>query len=475
MNKVKSIFTRNNIIYLTIFAILLLSSYSGLADYDYYWQSTLGKYILQGDFYGVDKLTWGNLGKSLYLDHEWLTNILFYLSTLLGIKGITVLKILISLFIALTLVYYIKSENKEFNLISYLYLVVFLFILSVVFIKVKAYCISIGFLILETTFLKQYKKTEKFKYFIYMILLCLLWTNMHSGSVVLFFGVAGVFWLTNLFKNWRVLICGAVCFLVTFINPYGYKLLLFNLQHNGDSVMKRYVADWRALDAKTSVGICCVFIIFLLVLSLYKVNVKEHLFDIIMLAIIVFLSLQSIRHFVYVLPFFVSIILDNSSKIKLQENIVHYSAIVFIGICLLVNISAFTCKTYEVDYAMDYIDDDLKELLIKTNCNDSTGLYSDELYLWDRDIKSFTSGAFPSIRQRYLDSYLIRFTGSNSQIQSVIDYYGLTKFCFIKNNTLVDYYTVNCVLYEYLLNNDDYVCLYDSDYYCYFVKADLEY
>ena len=172
MNKVKSIFNRNNIIYLTIFAILLLSSYSGLADYDYYWQSTLGKYILQGDFYGVDKLTWGNLGKSLYLDHEWLTNILFYLSTLLGIKGITVIKILISLFIALTLVYYIKSENKEFNLISYLYLVVFLFILSVVFIRVKAYCISIGFIILEVTFLKQYKKTYKFKYFIYMIILC---------------------------------------------------------------------------------------------------------------------------------------------------------------------------------------------------------------------------------------------------------------------------------------------------------------
>lgn len=52
----------------------------------------------------------------------------------------------------------------------------------------------------------------------------------------------------------------------------------------------------------------------------------------------------------------------------------------------------------------------------------------------------------------------------------MIDYYGLTKFVFPKNNTLIDYYNVNNTLYEYLVSNDEYECLYDSDFYCYFVK-----
>ena len=61
------------------------------------------------------------------------------------------------------------------------------------------------------------------------------------------------------------------------------------------------------------------------------------------------------------------------------------------------------------------------------------------------------------------------YSGSRIVIEQVIDYYGLTKFLFSKNNIIVDYYVVDNTLYGYLANNDDYECLYDSDFY-YFVK-----
>ena len=477
MDKIKNFFTKDNIIYLTIFAILLLSSYSGLVDYDYYWQSDLGKHIIKdGNFNWIYNQVWGTTGISEYYDHEWLTNILFYLSTLVGLRGITIMKIVISIFLASCVVMYIKSEDKELNDFSVLKIFIFIFILSTVFLKVKAYCISIGFVLLEIMFLKRYKKTLSNNYFIYMLILCILWNNMHSGSIILFFAIAGIYWFTDLRSNKKIPFYGIIYLLSTSINPYGYKLLLFNLAHFGDSIMKKYVFDWRGLDAKESYGVICAILIFICIVNLYNVDIKENLFDVSMTFIIIFMGLQSVRHLVYLVPFFISVSLNNNHiSVSLNKSVLKYILVFFTGLATVCNYDAFTCKTYNTDYAMNYIDDELKDLLIKTNSSSSNGLFSDEVPLWGKGVKSFTSGAFPCTRQRFLDSYLMMWTGSNSQIESIIDYYGLTKFCFKKTNTLVDYYTVNCVLYEYLVNNDDYICLYDSGYYCYFVRADLEY
>lgn len=462
----------SNWFYICIFAIFALSVYTGLADFDYYWQIDLGRQIVKnGEFDGIYNQIWGSLGVSAYYDHEWLTNILFYFASLIGIRGISVMKLLISLFLATCTTLYIRSEKKELNIASTIELIMFFFILSTVFIKVKAYCISIGFLLLEVMFLKQYKRSLSNKYFIYMLILLLFWTNMHSGSMPLFFGVAGIYWLINLRSEKKILLYGIGYLLSTLINPYGYKLVIFNLLHNGDKVMKQYVLDWRALDAKTPVGVLCAFLIFMCIISLYRVNLKEHLFDVVMLFVVIFLGLQSVRHLIYLTPFIISIALDTKFTLKKFSNEqLSYISLFFIGLALLINISTFITKDYKENYAMDYVDDNLKQLLIETNKDDSTGLFASNIDVCYLGLKSFSSGAFPCTRQRFLDSYLITCSGTNSQIKQVIDYYGLTKFVFLRNNNLIDYYNVDNTLYEYLANNDEYECLYDSDFYCYFVQ-----
>lgn len=199
----------SNWFYICIFAIFALSVYTGLADFDYYWQIDLGRQIVKnGEFDGIYNQIWGSLGVSAYYDHEWLTNILFYFASLIGIRGISVMKLLISLFLATCTTLYIRSEKKELNIASTIELIMFFFILSTVFIKVKAYCISIGFLLLEVMFLKQYKRSLSNKYFIYMLILLLFWTNMHSGSMPLFFGVAGIYWLINLRSEKKIYFMG---------------------------------------------------------------------------------------------------------------------------------------------------------------------------------------------------------------------------------------------------------------------------
>lgn len=430
----------------------MLSLYAGLADFDYYWQVDLGRQIVKNlDFNGICNQVWGSTGIATYYDHEWLTNILFYITSLVGIKGISLMKLLISLFLATCTTLYIRSEKKELNIASTIELLVFYFLLSVVFLKVKAYCISVGFLLLEVMFLKQYKRSKSNKYFIYMLILLLFWNNMHSGSIPLFFGVG---YLAS-----------------TLINPYGYKLVVFNLLHNSDKTMKEYILDWKALDAKIAVGVLCAVLILMCITTLYKVNLKEHLFDVVMLFIVIFLGLESIRQLVYLVPFFTSLALDvNVTCKKFNKEQLSYISLFFVGLAILVSISTFSSKNYEEDYAMDYTDNELKQLLVETNKDDCTGLYTEEIDVWSLGLKSFRHGAFPLTRQRFLDSYLILYCGSDSQIKQVIDYYGLTKFVFPKNNTLIDYYNVNNTLYEYLASNNDYECLYDSDFYCYFVK-----
>ena len=88
--------SRNKLVYILIFGISLLSMYAGLVDYDYYWQAELGRYMVQeGNFNASKDIIWGTLGVSEYLDHEWLTNILFYFSYQLGYYGIFIMKLII--------------------------------------------------------------------------------------------------------------------------------------------------------------------------------------------------------------------------------------------------------------------------------------------------------------------------------------------------------------------------------------------
>lgn len=463
--------TKQFYLYITIFAIFAISIYAGLADFDYYWQVDLGKHIVnEGNFNAIYNQCWGSLGVSEYYDHEWLTNVLFYFASLIGIKGISLMKLIIAMFIAICTVLYISSEKKELNTASIVGLIAFLFMLSTVFIKVKAYSISIGFLLLEVMFLKQYKRTGYKRYFVYMWILLLFWNNMHSGSMPLFFVVAGIYWLTNLRSDKKIPLYGLGYVISTLINPYGYKLILFNFLHNGDKVMKEYVLDWKALDAKTPTGVFCALLIFICIVTLYKVDLKKHIFEVIMMFLFIFMGLQSVRHLIYLTPFYITMILDNNFESEVNKTIMGYVTFFFVGLAILCNYGAFTSDNYRQLYAMDYVDDELKQLIVDTNKDSCNGIFTADVDMWSLGLQSFGSGAFPCTRQRFLDSYLIMYSGSNEQIKQVIDYYGLTKFLFSKNNIIVDYYVVDNTLYGYLANNDDYECLYDSDFYCYFVK-----
>ena len=302
--------------YLLVIIICLYTSSFGLSDYDYYWQAKLGKYIVtEHNFNGAYDLVWGNLNVESYLDHEWLSNIIFYMFSLLGTCGIFLLKFSICLFLGISICLMMDMFCKKIDGINLVSLLVVIFLVSCLVFKVKAYSISMAFVIFEIMLLYKYKNNKANKYLIYAVLLLIIWNNFHSGSMPLFFVIAGVFWLVHL-RNKESLICGIVCVLSTGINPYGYKLVLFDLAHNNNSVMKDLLLDWRPIDAKEEYGIMCFIVLAIILFNILVSKYEIDYFTIIISILFLYLILSSARHMIYIIPIFILLLSELKTDIK---------------------------------------------------------------------------------------------------------------------------------------------------------------
>lgn len=451
----------------------MISLYAGLADYDYFWQVELGKAVVtEGNFNAIYDLQWGTKGVSEYLDHEWVTNVLFYFCSLLGLQGISVAKALICLAYALGTCYCLESEGKEFNDAALVGITGYVFIMATVFIKVKAYILSVVFLLLEITYLKKYKSTKDKRYFAYMFLLLVVWNNMHSGSMPFFFLVAGVYWLVELREKFVLMTLPAYVFALI-LNPYGYKLVLFDLLHNFDPIMKELVMDWRAIDAKETLGVICALLIIGVVFYLIGTDIKAHAFDLIMIGFVLYMSFGSARHLIYLAPFFYSIVLDNKYEFKLWDTVRFYFCWFCVGIAVLSVMQGFGSSDYKTHYAADYTEPKLIDAVLATNSETCDGLFAGDIALWSYGIQQFTSGAFPCTKERTLAAYELLYSASDARISELIDEWNLTKFLAVKYNPVISYRNVNGVLYDYLSARDEYELMYDSDFYYYFVRKDL--
>lgn len=475
MNQFLRMATRKQKFYVVLCAIVMISLYAGLADYDWYWQVELGKAVVtKFNFNAIYDLQWGTKGVDTYLDHEWLTNVIFYICSLIGTYGISLAKFLICCAYAGATCWYLKEEDKDINDTAMLGIGAYVFMMAGVFIKVKAYILSVAFLLVEVVLLKRYKKKQDAEYFIWMLLLLILWNNMHSGSMPLFFVVAGVYWATELKFNKKILAVLPVYVLGLVVNPYGYQLPVFDLTHNFDSVMKEIVLDWRAIDAKTTLGMLCAVVVLGVVFFLIGTDIKEHAFDLVMTALVLYMSFGSARHLIYLAPFFYSIVLDNKYKLKLSELALQAFALFCAGIAMLSVTQAFTSENYSVTYAADYTEPELIEAVLETNKDTSYGLYCTDISLWQYGLQHFTSGAFPCTKERTLVAYELGYSASEQRIEELIEEWELTKFLAIKYNPAISYREENGVLYDYLVAHDDeYEMMFDSDFYFYAVRKDL--
>ena len=466
--------SKNLLFLCCILGICLMSLYMGLADFDYYWQKYLGKSVCEGNFYSWKDLVWGTKGLGTYYDHEWLSNVLFYFCSCIGgdFIGVVLIKLIVALSWGIGVYLLIKEFNKDLSKTQKLSILLIVFVISTVVLKAKAYCLSSVFLMLEFIILHRYKiegVAFNKKRFIQMLILSVVWNNMHSGSVLLLFAIAGLFWLIEA-RNKYVLGTGVVCFASLLLNPYGFNLVVFNLMHNFNSVMKEIVLDWRPLDTKEDLGKALFIIIVLYVVSLFNIVRKNNLFYVLCSAVLLYMTLGSARHIIYLVPIIIILLCRGDLRVDFLERIdMGYVLFIVAVLLLLVLMSTFMSDNVKNSYIMEYKDKELVSILKETNSANCDGLFSSDVDLSSIGLKTFITGCFPYVERRRVDEVVLSY-GSESDIKKIIDYYGLTKFLFYSKDTTHTFYDLNKPLYDYLNNSNKYEKLYESDYYVYFVE-----
>ena len=195
--KIKDYSNNNNLMFLIgIVCMFLTSTTMGLGDWDFVWQSYLGKSVVTNfDFYGLKDLIWGSLNIHPYYDHEWLTNVFFYLTTVIfgDSYSIVFVKIVIELLLGITTYCFVKQIVKTFDNMSfftYLFSMTLTYCFGALLVKPKAYDISLVLVMWLIILLERRREgTLTFKKFcVFIVVLTILWNNIHSGSIVLLFG-----------------------------------------------------------------------------------------------------------------------------------------------------------------------------------------------------------------------------------------------------------------------------------------------
>lgn len=457
--------------YILIILLSCLGCLFGLADLDYYWQADLGKRIVNDfDFYGCYKQIWGTKGTGTYYDHEWLSNVLFYFFSLIKYKPLVWLKLFICIITGLETVRFLK----HFSIKNFSVLILYVFYI-LVFCKIKAYSISVCFLMEELIQIDAYRKdTTRYKPLVCLGLLCILWNNMHSGSIPLFFVVAGVVWLCE-FRNRKLAIAGVVIAISTLLNPYGYKLLVFNFSHNFDSIMKEIVMDWRGMDAKTVIGAMC-GLVLLYIMFLFAYASRHHKsidwYLIVLSFLFSFMSMQSVRHTIYLLPVMYLIVQEVFDDFAVKIN---WNVLVVVACFGLFSI-ALAGKNYS-DYSIYHIDDKLVSLIDKTVNKSGEGFCNDINLVSEEFVRRpcFITGGYPLVEGRIKDmNYLLNYA-NKVDIERIVKHYDLDKFVIYKYNGKVDFLdgmTYN-PLYSYLSTSEGYVCLWENDGLAYFVTKEI--
>jgi hypothetical protein len=382
-----------------------------------------------------------------------------------------VLKVVISILFSCVLVYFVKYFGKDkLSSLQYLIIIVFEIMLSLSTVQIKSYTLSSIFFALELILLNKYKDNPCKKYIIYSCILVLLWYNMHSGSVILYFVVAGLYLLFSNRKQ-EVIKIGVLNILCLFISPYNIQLLLTDIIHINIKGDKYFTTEWQSIGTDTAIGIVvCLLILSLIFLSVSYYNKNNGIYNIILLLLSIFLMMSAIRHEIYFL--FVAIIiitsLDLNKSIEIFDEVIRPLSLILILIIVCTEVYTIGFTDYESE---QYKLDSKVETLIKENNPDGVGLLTD-IETIKYNIPEFCSCVFLPCSTRWTDFRYIMTSGNSSDIAEFIKYYEITSIFVPKYNlTYKDpkYNIMYSSLYNYYLENiEDFELVYEDDVYVYY-------
>lgn len=260
-----------------LFALLALSQLNTIVDSDLWCHLKSGEYIVKNlSVPAVDIFSY-TLENQPWVDHEWLSQIFFYLIFVkFGWLGINLFKAIIISSCFLILLFFIISKYKKS-----IYAVFFI-LFSVLAFGYRSFVRPEIFSYLMACLFFCILEDEK-KIFI-LPLLQILWVNLHGyfilGPMLIFLYLAGELICGNLAKAKRLSLALCLAIAACFINPYFYKGAVYPVKilesiFTGQSLYMRNIHELMT-PINAGMGRYVFFWVFAVLTSMtFLVNIKK--------------------------------------------------------------------------------------------------------------------------------------------------------------------------------------------------------
>ena len=274
---------------------------------DFWWHLRNGQQIVEyHSIPRIDTYTFGAAG-SPWLDHEWLSEAMFFLAY----KAFALRGVLLLYFGLLTLIYgavYYLAFRRGADPITAMLVTALAVLLGAVSIGPRpmwfGWVCMMGLLLI----LDRFERTGAGLWL--LPLLFALWINLHGswvfGMVVLAITIAAGLvegrWAGVVARRWspperRALLLASTASVATlFVTPFGYRLLLypFDLLFRQNIAMK-YVEEWQSVDFAKGSGKLALITVLALLLSAVFSRRRWRLADLLLLLFALWMGLSHVR------------------------------------------------------------------------------------------------------------------------------------------------------------------------------------
>lgn len=339
------------LVLILLFALLIISQINTIVDSDIWCHFKTGEYIIKNfNVPQVDLFSY-TLENQAWIDHEWLSQVLFYaVFAKFNWLGINILKAIVISLCFLVLLFFIISKYKKS-----IYAILFI-LLSV---------LAFGY--------RSFARPEIFSYlllclFFYMLederkirmlpLLQVLWVNLHGyfilGPILIFLYLLGELISGDAMKAKKLGMILGLASLACFINPYFYKGAFYPIKILAGvfAEQKLYLQNIHELMMPVSAGLgryAFFWILAILSSVTFLINLKKARMQHILIFLGAFIaSYAAIRNMPIFIFMAMPLAVINLNEARLTKNIIERK---YYAVCILVILAAvyfFTSNRYYV-------------------------------------------------------------------------------------------------------------------------------
>lgn len=301
---------------LILLSLCLFSMVFVVYEYDYFWHIKSGEYMVKNNtILTHDVFSWFVTGK-YWFSHEWLfEKILYNLSNIFGYLHIYIYCFV--LFFSLLLSIFIPNrkeylKNIPFSMLWFIFSAIIFF-----FLQPRPHLITYLLISLLLYILYNLYNNENSNKYLFIPFISLIWVNVHGGSSNLVYIFPTIFFLCGIFSfesskiknkkySRRKLIKYALsiilAFLPLFINPHGYKIILYPYQNMNNNLMIANINEWHCSNLNSMTHYAFFILAFLIFIIMFLSKKKIRLIDAIIFLFGLYLGLKSVRFwpFVYI-------------------------------------------------------------------------------------------------------------------------------------------------------------------------------